>query len=334
MTTFARTINDKNVVAGSYVTTDGASHAFFGTLDGQYTTFDVLGGHDAALGLNDRDYITGYSSVQTEDCQILGCQFLRATDGTIRTITKDRIPFDGIPEQIVGHQNFVGQYTYLDENSGILYFFGYYGHAARYESDLTLPFDTYRTRPRGFSEDGTVSGWFSDRDQGNKGRGFILKDGVATAYDYPDDSAFITEFEGLNASGQVPGAWLDTDQTFSRAFVFDIAAARFKPLDVPGANYAFAGGINEAGIIAVNDDTSSYIYCPRRKTCPLHAGAIKVPERWIAARANSEARLCKDGCKSPSQLPAARKPTNEAMLRQATARDPELQRELRLPFRP
>jgi hypothetical protein len=331
--TNVRTINNNNVVAGDYTTSDGEIHGFIGTLDGTYTTFDALSGQTFAGGLNDDSYFTGLSNVPNQDCQFLGCEFLRQPDGTIQKIKNGKTPLDGLPGQIIDHQKFVGDYTYRDDNQ-VLHFNGYYGKGAKYVSDLTLPFNTIRTRPRGLARDGTVTGWFIDSNESYKGRGFILKDGVVTAYDYPDNNAFITQFEGVNRKGLVPGAWLDQNQTFSRAFLFNSRKGKFLAIDVPGATYPFAGGVNDAGIASVGGDATSYIYCPRRDTCPLTAGAIEVPERWIAASATSEMRLCKYGCMRSTHLPAMRKALDSAALREAVARDLELQRELRLPFRP
>jgi hypothetical protein len=324
--TFVRTINNKNIVAGRYTTSDGTTHAFFGSLDGNYTTFDALDGQTFAEGLNDAGYITGDSNVPNQDCQVFGCEFLRTPDGTIKEITRHKKPLDGFPVQIISHQKFVGQYSYIDQNDN-LFFYGYYGQNAKYVSDLTIPFNTMRTRPRGYAEDGTVSGWFSDSDQ-HKGRGFVLSNGTVTAYDYPDQNAVFTEFEGLNKHGLIPGAWLDANQTFSRAFVFDVARNRFKPIDVAGATYAFGGGINNAGVMTVIDDTSSYIYCPSKKTCPLHSpNAKEIPEHWISAAKFSHTLPCKNGCIGPNHgnNGAGHDPV---ATRAAIARDPELQREI------
>jgi hypothetical protein len=326
------TINNKNLVAGDYQTSDGGIHGFFGTLDGNYTTFDALSGQTSVQGLNDRGYITGLSRVTTTDCPYNGCEFLRKPDGTVQEIKNDKTPLDGLPGQIIDQQNFIGYYSYFDGST--FFYFGYYGKGAKYVSDLTLPFQTIRTHARGLARDGTVTGHFLDRDDGDMERGFILKDGIATAYDYPDENASNTEFESINKRGLVPGAWLDGLETFSRAFLFNSRKGKFLAIDVPGSTYAFADGINDAGVVAVSGDTSSYIYCPSKKTCPLRAGAMEVPDRWIAARSTSEARLCEHECLGPSHLPAARKPVDVAALRAAIARDPDLQRELRLQFRP
>ena len=327
--TFARTINDKNVIVGRYIMPDGSSHGFFGTLAGEYITFDVPNGQTLAEGINNAGYITAQSNVANDDCQIFGCQFLRRPSGSIQEITYKRAPFDGVPEQIVAEQRFVGQYSYIDQNENF-FIYGYYGRGPRYTAHLRLPFNTSRTRPRGLAEDGTVTGWFSDYAGSH---GFVLRNGTATAYDYPDDNAFVTEFEGVNSNGWVPGAWLDENETFSRAFVLNIAKAKFSPIEVSGATYAFAGGVNAANLVVVNDDTSSYLYCPVAKTCPIHSpGERQIAERWLPA-AKLRTLACKNGCLEPfDATKAARVPPE--VIRAAMARDPELQREMRLPFRP
>jgi hypothetical protein len=332
ISTNVHTINNNNLVAGSFTSSDGAVHGFFGSLDGNYTAFDALNGQTEVRGLNDQGYITGLSRVTTTSCPYNGCEFLRKPDGTVQEIKKDKAALDGLTGQIVDRQKFVGDYDYFDGNT--FFYFGYYGKGAKYLSDLTLPFATIRTHPRGLGRDGTATGYFLDRDDGDMERGFILKDGVATAYDYPDENDFDTQFEGINKNGFVAGSWLDAFETFSRAFLFNSRKGTFLAIDVPNSTYPFAGSINDAGIVSVSGDTTSYIYCPSKRTCPLSAGAKDVPERWIAARATSESRLCEHGCTTPLHLPAARKPRDAAAMRAALARDPELRRELRLPFRP
>jgi hypothetical protein len=180
-------------------------------------------------------------------------------------------------------QKLVGDYSYFDGST--FFYFGYYGEGTKYVSDLTLPFDAIRTHPRGLARDGTVTGHFKDSSDGNRERGFALKDGIATTYDYPDENAFTTEFEGINKKGLIAGEWLDDLETFSRAFLFNSRRGKFLAIDVPGSTYAFADGVNDAGIAAVSGDTTSYIYCPSRKTCPLSA-AIEIPDHRIPGSRN------------------------------------------------
>lgn len=329
--TFARTINDKNIIVGRYLMPDGSSHGFFGPVGGSYQTFDGLDGQTFANGINNAGYITGQSNVPNENCPYYGCQFLRRPSGSIQEITRRGAPFDGIPEQIIFDQHFVGQFTYVDQNENF-FIYGYYGRGPRYTARLTLPFDTARTRPRGLAEDGTVTGWFSDF---RGSHGFVLRNGSATAYDYPDANAFITEFEGVNANAWVPGAWEDAYGTLSRAFVLNYAKSKFSPIDVSGATYAFAGGVNNSNLVVVNGDTSSFLYCPESKTCPIHSPEERqIQERWIPVGNFSRTLPCKNGCLAPFDTPPAAAHVSPAALRAAMARDPELQREMHRPFRP
>ena len=82
--TSIHTINNRNVIAGDYASSDGAIHGFIGTLDGNYTTFDALSGQTFVEGLNDQGYTTGLSEVPTEDCPYQGCEYLRKPDGTVQ----------------------------------------------------------------------------------------------------------------------------------------------------------------------------------------------------------------------------------------------------------
>src|SRR5689334_13675535 len=51
--------SDSSGVAGSYIGDDGIEHAFFGTLVGNYTTFEAGAGGSQARGINNAGYITG-----------------------------------------------------------------------------------------------------------------------------------------------------------------------------------------------------------------------------------------------------------------------------------
>ncbi|MFL5236968.1 MAG: hypothetical protein ACJ8EL_05090, partial [Rhizomicrobium sp.] len=89
----------------------------------------------------------------------------------------------------------------------------------------------------------------------------------------------------------------------------------------------------KSGITAISADGSAYIYCPKKKTCPLHSPNDRViPERWISAAKFSRSLPCKNGCIGPHHGNSGAH--DAAAVRAAIARDPGLQRELRLPFRP
>src|SRR5215469_4316517 len=79
-------INDKDVIAGSYIgSSDGIEHSFFGPL-GNYTSFDVGTGGSEARGINNKGLIAGYSNSQNGNTATEPA-FERKQDGTIVNVT-------------------------------------------------------------------------------------------------------------------------------------------------------------------------------------------------------------------------------------------------------
>jgi len=325
--TFVSDINNHNVITGSYTTADGVSHGFFGTLDGTYTTFDVPDGTSGASALDDNGNIIGGAGV-SQTCPYYGCGWRRNLHGTIKPLSMNRGPIDGSRGDVSG-KAFVGDYRFLD-GDGLFNVVPYLGNGTKYLADISLPFNTIHASPRGFDGRGFVEGWFRDRNDGGRDRGFVLKDGIAKAYDYPDDQAFIVQFDRMNSKGWIAGAWFDAEQTFSKAFLFNWKKERFRPISLNGT-YVYALSINDAGFAVVDADNVSYLYCPNKTSCPIHGPrTMDAPDEWIPAT-KVETRFCRNGCLEPHRLARHLKLNGEAI---AAARDPEPQRELRLPFRP
>jgi hypothetical protein len=328
--TYVSDINNSNVIAGSYTTADGMSHGFFGTLDGNYSTFEVPDGTGGASALDDNNNMIGGTD-PSPTCPYGGCGWRRNLDGKIRLLSKDREPIDGILGDLSGKM-FVGDYRYLDQN-GYFNVVPYMGKGTKYLADISLPFNTIQVRARGFHRSDFVEGWFVDNDDGRKERGFVMKDGVASAYDYPDDQAFHVQFGRMNNKGWIAGTWYDGEQTFSKAFLFNWKKERFLPIDLSGT-YGYASAINDGGLAIVGADNVSSLYCPKKKDCPIQsAKTIVVPDKWIPAR-NVETRICRNGCLTPHRATDALKREDAVASLTAIARDQELRRELRLPFRP
>jgi len=323
-TTDIRAINDDNVITGDYTTPDGIEHGFVGTLDGDYTTFDFPNGNTSPTGINNDGYITGLANNSTDDCPVYGCEYLRSPDGKIKAITKDGAVLDGVAQGIISHTRFVGQYTFFDQNDQLFYY-GYYGKGTKYRTGLTLPFNTTRTQPRGYNKKGTVTGFFLDLNHSSLRTGFVLKDDVATAVNYPDNNATYTLLESVNDKGMIAGAWQNNGDTAGQAFLFDFAKNEFLPISVPGATVSFAGGINNVGVVAVSGDFSvSYIYCLKKKSCPLSPRAIETLDRWIPAR--TRAAICRHSCMEPMRTPARDRKIDVSAIRGAAGRDPEFRR--------
>jgi len=259
-------INDNNVIVGSYIDSNGVEHGYFGTIDGNYTSFDytantVDGTEPRAI--NGDGWITGFAPAQNEG-RLFGYEFVRKPDGSIVTIKKDGAPLDGIAQGITKGEQSVGDYW--DTVNFIRY--GYYAKKGKYQQDLTLPFDTTRTAPRAINSAGTVVGFFTLSGM----HGFVLQNGVATQIDYPDQSAIGTGLEGINDKGLVTGGWTDADNN-SFAFLYDSTTSTFTPLVIDGATFTQVWGINKAGLIAVDSDAGIFIYCPKKPSkCPGSGG--------------------------------------------------------------
>ena len=265
--TYVRAINENNEIAGYYVTPDGISHGFVGTLDGTYTSFDAPGTGTIALGIDKAGFVTGHSD-PSADCPVSGCGFVRAPDGTIRTVHKGKKILDAVVQGIVDRNSFVGDYAVDGTLNANPTFFGFYGEHAKYAADLTLPFTTDQVHPRGYNTHGTVVGYFHEIAD-NLYPAFLLQDGVAMSIVYPDDNAWQTLFEGINDKGMVVGAWLDYALTTSNAFLYDTAQNAFSPITMRHATNVLANGINNAGVVALTADDKSYIYCVRKRRSPL-----------------------------------------------------------------
>ncbi len=261
-------INDNNVIAGAYISSDSNSHAFFGSLDGHYTSFDgkKYEGYTQANGINSSLWITGVYT-DTERCPNQ-CEFVRKPDGTFVTLTKDGEPLDGYARQIIANTQFSADFGDL-LGQGIR---SYLGKKAKYRE--TLAIDVTDPRARGLNRQGTVVGRFSNA--AGHSSGFIFHGGAVTAVDYPDGNAVNTGLYGINDAGLVSGYW-DTGAPdyIAHGFVLNTSTGTFHQFDVKGAqSYTYLNGINNAGFITVRSDAGNFIYCPKKESrCPK--GGIK-----------------------------------------------------------
>ncbi|MBV9062034.1 MAG: hypothetical protein JOY77_03785 [Alphaproteobacteria bacterium] len=254
-------INDSNVIAGSYVDSNGGEHAFFGALDGQYQTFDVGKTGTEARAIANDGTIAGIANTNGSVFTLV--EFERLTDGTIKKIKKSGSQVLGV----IGHfsnssDKFVGDDA--DPNSGNI--FGYIGVNGKYKSEVILSLDTQgQTRPRGLNGSGIITGFYGVDP--NK-HGFVLQKGVATEVDYPDSNAAGTQLGAINDNGVAVGAWNDNSGG-SFPFTFDIASNTFTPFAVDGASSISLWDINNQGLMAVNTDIGAFVYCPlKQKKCP------------------------------------------------------------------
>lgn len=263
-------INDSNTIVGAYLDANGAEHGFVGSLDGTYTAIDytthAVDGTEPR-GINNDGWVAGYALAGNEGL-LFGYEFVRKPDGTMITIKKDGVALDGIAQGITKGELSVGDHW--DTVNFIRY--GYYAKKGKYKEDLTLPFGTTRTAPRAINSAGTVAGFFSLSGM----HAFLLKNGVASQIDYPDDRAVATLFEGINDKGLVSGGWQDADGN-SFAFLYDSNASTFTPFTVDGASSVQLWGANKAGLIPVDTETGAFIYCPKKPNkCPGNGTQISL----------------------------------------------------------
>jgi hypothetical protein len=261
--TTAFAIDDRNMIAGSYRDAAGTEHGFFGTLDGDYASFDY--GHNStgtqARGRAVDGSITG---VAAADGFAVGIEFFRKPNGKLLTFTQHRRPLDGIAQGINGFDTSVGDYSNTDGIIG-----GYYGVAGSYHNDFNLQVRGWlQNSPRGISEDNTVSGFFIDRRGAQ--HGFVQQDKFVQVVDYPDANAVATALEDINRAGQAPGQWNDTAGN-PHAFVLDMNTGTFTVLDPgDGSTFQQAWSINGHGLVSLSTSKgASFIFCPvAPKKCP------------------------------------------------------------------
>jgi hypothetical protein len=130
----AFSINNHNVVAGSFRDSANVEHGFFGPLDGSnWTTFDFPGEGTTgteARSINDDRVIIG---IATNPNFKVGEEFYRVPDGTFSVFTKDGQPLDGIAQGLNVRGDSVGDYINNDGKT-----VGYIGRNGSYVKDFAL----------------------------------------------------------------------------------------------------------------------------------------------------------------------------------------------------
>lgn len=256
-------INNGGVVAGSYSTTADNSdeHGFFGTPDGNYTSFDYGTGGTEPRAINTTGAITGiFQSVGCSQAVAPGAtaceEFVRDKHGNFTTITNAGTPLVGIVEAMTPNGQFVGNYFRGLATNPIIA--GFYGSNGVYTADITLPFTTRQTKSRGISSNGKVAGWFVALDGST--HAFVINSGAVTVFDFPDPSVTATFAEGINDKGEISGSWADGDG-FLHGFFVTADLSTFTSIDAPGAPNTQAWQLNSQSEVAVGSDVGPFIYC-------------------------------------------------------------------------
>ena len=266
-TTLFGIADDNNTIAGSYISgDDGLTHGFYGTLDGNYTSFDFGdSGFTQPRGIDSSGtLIAGFANNDGVHCDFQEFEY-DLSAAQLKPIKKGNIALAGEAQGINSKGVFAGDYC---DTGGSGTIFGDEGKKFKWKSDVTTPFDSPYTGERGINKAGTVVGFYVNPDTSLQ-IGTIVKDGVTSTVVYPDDTETYTVLEGINDSGLVSGQW-DDNGGIVHGFSYDSDTSTFTEIDDPSAaSFTQPWGVNKSGLIAVSSDVGSYIYCTLKKSkCP------------------------------------------------------------------
>jgi hypothetical protein len=286
-------INDSNTIAGSFIgQDDGIEHAFFGSLDGTYSTFDAGSGGTEARAINNNGYITGFSNSQngtTADQPI----FERRPNGNVKNVTVNGQPLFGRAQGINNAQNkFAGTFWDSGDHEAV----AFVGRRDRLLHEVRIPIVHQASDGEGINSDNVVVGGFFQPPQ----QGFVVQGNSILVVFYVSDTDTGTVLEGINDNGQAVGQWVDEDGAV-HSFLLDIATATFTDILVPGATNVRAWNLNSAGAVTVDSDVGPFIWCARKQDCP--AGGTEVAAPTHVAPAGFPRYLCGRTC----EVPAGRK---------------------------
>jgi opacity protein-like surface antigen len=258
-------INDAFQISGSYIgKDDGIEHAFFGTLDGNYISFDAGDGGSEARAINNNGTIVGFSNSQngiTADQPI----FERMPGGRLLVL-------NGVFGRAQGIDNaksrFAGTRWDFGEHEAV----AFVGRRGQYRHDALIPQEHQASEANGINSDGVVVGdYFMPPTHGFIGTGSKMQ-----IVDYPSSKAAATMMEGINDAGQAVGQWQDNHGN-THSFVLEIATATFTDILVSGASNVFAWNINNQGGVVVSSNVGSFVWCKKARQCPSGGATVAAP---------------------------------------------------------
>jgi uncharacterized membrane protein len=261
VSTVAYGISDDNVVAGGFVDGDGVEHAFFGTPDGQYTTFDAGEGGSEARGINSNGIVVGMANSQSGDTAAQPI-FERKPDGTLLNVTRAGVQLFGFAQQInTSEDKFAGVYWDFTNHHAV----AFVGENGKWRGDVKISEVHQASAARGINgTDAVVGSYFRPPMHG-----FLLSNRTLTTIDYPAAHSTGTELEGINDNGLAIGQWTDKKGAV-HSFLLDIASNSFTDIKVKGATQVQAWAINNNGVVVLNSDLGPYLWCAKKRACPTH----------------------------------------------------------------
>lgn len=274
-TTTVFAINNKNIIAGSYIgANDGVEHSFFGPL-GSYTGFDAGTGGSEARGINDKGLITGFSNSQNGNTATEPA-FERELDGTIVNVMMAGQQLYGQAQGIAAKGGkFAGTRWDFGEHESV----AFVGRGGLWRRDPRIPFEHQASTAGDINGSGVVVGSYFQPPT----HGFIGSGNNIITVDYPSSDNQGTTLEGINDSGLVVGQWSDSSGA-THSFLLDPSTDTFTDILVKGASNVYAWSINAKGAVAVSSDAGSYIWCTKRRQCPAGGMEIGAPAHSKSGR--------------------------------------------------
>lgn len=259
--TVVTAINDNNQIAGGYFTFGGEGHGFYGTLDGRYHTIDGRTGWTSARGISNKGDITAIGNFQSDD-HCAWIPFERRAGGDETQILRGIRPLNGFVQGYDTRRRFAGDFCGV-HGIRVRGFIGKNAHRRSAPVEIA----PYRiVGARGVNLSDAMVGSVSDSDDGPL-QAFTILGGVSRVFAFDDAKAVNTVLQGLNADGIAAGHW-DKGDFLWQAFRLDTKTDTVTPIDVPGASYVQAFGVNSKGLIAVVASSGSFIWCPDGADCP------------------------------------------------------------------
>lgn len=257
-------INNKDLIAGSYIgSKDGIEHSFFGPL-GNYTSFDVGSGGSEARGINNKGFITGFSNSQNGNTADEPA-FEREPDGTVVNVTISGQQLFGQTQGIAAKTGkFAGTRWDSDDHEAV----AFVGRDGIWRHDPRIPYEHQASTAGGINSFGVVVGSYFQPPT----HGFVGSGNNITTVDYPSNDNQGTTLEGINDNGLVVGQWSDSSGN-THSFLLDPSTDTFTDILVSGASNVYAWSINVHGAVAVSSDAGSYIWCRKKRECP--AGGVE-----------------------------------------------------------
>ncbi|MEZ6100983.1 MAG: hypothetical protein R3E01_18745 [Pirellulaceae bacterium] len=248
-------INNHGTAVGSYLDSTGVRRGFiWDSVADTFTDYAVLGATGTRLfGINDAGEFTGY-------WQEAGFQHGFVDRGAgVENI--DRPGFDTNYAWGINDTGMIAGYVF-DFSSGFFITSHQYDIANPNFSTVLFNSLGSGTVTRGINDDGIQVGWSLEPDGSTPG--VIYENGTFTSFSIAADKSTLPN--DINNLGEIVGNVANLDFSGSRGFLRD-ESGLFSFLDVPGAEFTLALGINDAGIVVgsfedSNENLRSYFATP------------------------------------------------------------------------